>query len=77
MYQCSAQGCHLATASHYCRDHRRTCSECGNEWSAAELVGGKCRECFRIDNEGYDGCASACCVDNRANVTVDGVARFV
>ena len=77
-YQCSYPGCFIATSSHYCRDHRRHCSECGLEWSDVDLVAGKCPECNRIDNRYYDGCESACCapLDNRANVTVDGVSRF-
>ena len=61
-YQCSAPSCDRETASHYCTDHRRHCSECGNEWSAAELIDGKCRECHRIDNS-YAFCSCAYCVE--------------
>jgi len=69
-YQCSYPGCFIATSSHYCRDHRRHCSECGLECSDVDLVAGKCRECHRVDSAGYDGCDCAGCGDGiRSGVT--------
>lgn len=59
-YQCSTDGCYNGTQSNFCDEHRRHCSECGSEQEVAQLFGGKCRECHRIDNA-YAGCASACC----------------
>ena len=75
-FQCSYPGCDIATARHYCREHRRHCVSCGLEWCDLELVDGRCYECRR-NNEAYDGCESACCAENRANVRVDSVSRWV
>ena len=75
-YQCTFADCDAPTESHYCIAHRRWCSECGREWSAPELLDGRCQECHRIDFGAYEDCDNVCCVENRAQVTVEGVSRW-
>lgn len=76
-FQCSLEGCDAPTESHYCLKHRRHCSECGTEWSAAELLDGRCRECHRIDFA-YAGCeCGACSSDNGIRSGVDYAPMMV